>query len=174
MNRNTAPSLIIFVIVAMLLAVFVVRPLFQGIKQESENLISQKRLFAELENKSESLKSFQMVRETHRANLEKIDKLFVDGEEPINLIEFLEKEAANFYLSIDIIPVSPKEVGSEPWPSISFRMEIEGSFPGFLRFLERLESSQYLLDISNLNLRRLAKESNGDITASFSMKAYTQ
>ena len=174
MNRNTAPSLIIFVIVAMLLAVFVVRPLFQGIKQESENLISQKRLLAELENKSESLKSFQAAHETHRANLEKIDELFIDGEEPINLIEFLEKEAANFYLSIDIIPVSPKEVESKPWPSISFRMETEGSFPNFLRFLERLESSKYLLEISSLNLRRLAKESNGDVTASFSMKAYTQ
>lgn len=174
MNRNIAPSLIIFVIVALLLVVFVIRPLFQGIKQESENLISQKRLLAELENKSGSIKNFQAVHETYRANLEKIDEFFINEEEPINLIEFLEKEAANFYLSIDIIPISLKEVENEPWSSMGFRMEMEGSFPGFLRFFERLESSQYLLEISNLNLRRLAKESNGDIAASFSIKAYTK
>jgi len=174
MSKNTIPCLIIFGIIALLLIVFVVYPLFQGIKQESENLISQKRLLAELENKSRSLKSFQVAHETYRVNLEKIDELFIDGEEPINLIEFLEKEASNSQLLIDITPVSSKEVESESWPSIGFRMEMEGSFPGFLRFLERLESSQYLLEISNLNLRRLAKESNGDITASFSMKAYTQ
>jgi len=173
MNKNIISLSITLAVLTVLLIVFSISPLLQRIKQESENLITQKRLLVELENKAENLKRFQSIHETYQANLDKIDELFINAEEPIDFIKFLEQEAANSHVSIEIIPVSVQEDKTDLWPSTSFRLMADGYFPYFLRFLEKIESSPYLTNVSNLDIKRLAKDTNGDVSASFLIKVYT-
>jgi len=173
MNKIILP-LIILVIATLLLVVFVIRPIFWAIKQDSVNLISQRGALGDFENKSRNLKNFQASYDDYQTNLAKIDQLFVDQEEPIGFIEFLEGEAGNNHLTIDITPLTVKEIETDPWPSISFRLSLEGSFPNFLAFLGRVESSPYLITISSFNLKKPADSPNDNIAISFQIKAYTQ
>lgn len=173
MNKNIVSLSITLTVLTVLLLVLAIFPLLKRIKQESENLISQKRLLVELESKAENLKKFQDIHETYQVNLDKIDELFINAEEPIEFIKFLEQEAANTHISIEIAPVSVQADKTDLWPSTSFRLIVDGYFPYFLRFLEKIESGPYLASLSNLDIKRLAKDTNGDISASFLIKVYT-
>ena len=174
MSQNKNLSLIILGVIALLLIGFVTRPLFLDIKNTSENLVFQKGQLIDLENKSENIKKFQIAYESRQANLEKMGKLFVDKEEPIGFIKFLEKEAKTARLFIEITPTTSKVVAGDFWPSTNFQLTLNGSFPHFLQFLDRLESSPYLIELSNLSLNKPGQNTNGDIAISFQMKVYTQ
>ena len=174
MSKNTNLPLIVLGIVTLVLAVLVARTLFLGVRQESANLIATRGVLIDFENKSKNLKSFQTTYGDCQENLAKMDQLFVDKEEPIAFIEFLEKEAKNFHLAIDITPLNIKEAEGDPWPSISFRLVLNGSFPNFLRFLEKVESSPYLISLTNFDLKKPTDKTNGDVSVTFQMKTYTQ
>ncbi len=172
MIKNKNITLMILGIVAVLLAGFAIRPLFLNIKQNSKTLLIYKETLAQIEKKSENLRGFQLTYETHRADLKKMDQLFIDKEEPVEFIEFLEGEAARSKLTIDLTPVIFKAGEGEVWPSTSFRVELVGSFSNFLKFLDKIESSPYLITLSGLSLNKPAKNTNGDIAISFQMKVY--
>jgi len=38
---------------------------------------------------------------------------------------------------------------------LNFRLSLRGAFPNFLRFLEFIENSQYLLQVSNIKIKSL-------------------
>lgn len=174
MIQNKNIPLIVLGIIAALLAGGLIRPLFLSIKQNSETLIAQKGTLAELEKKSENLKGFQSTYETYRANLEKMDQLFVDKEEPVEFIEFLEGEANYSKLTIDLTPLAIKVGEEDFWPSTSFQANMVGSFPNFLQFLDRIESSHRLITLSGFSLKKPTSNTNGDIVISFQMKVYTK
>ena len=174
MSQNKNTSLIILIIIAVGLAVFAIRPLFLSIKQNSETFIAQKEILAELEKKSENLKKFQLTYETNQANFEKMDELFTDQEEPVEFIKFLENEAGRSKLTIDLTPLTPKAGEEDVWPSTSFQVDMAGSFPNFLQFLNKIESSPRLIALSDFSLNKPTKNTNGDIVISFRMKVYTR
>jgi len=174
MIQNKNIPLIILGTIAVLLAGFVVRPLFLSIKQNSEIFIDQKGTLAGFEEERENLKKFQSTYEIYQANLRKMDQLFVDKEEPVDFIEFLEAEAMRVKLTINLTPLTLKAGKKDVWPSTSFQAEMAGSFPNFLRFLDKIESSPYLLVLSDFSLNKPTKNTNGDIAISFQMKVYTR
>lgn len=174
MSKNKSLPLIILGIIALILVGLVVRSLFLSIKQNSENLVIQKGVLTELEKKSDNIKKFQSTYDIYQDNLKKIDQLFIDKEEPVEFIEFLEGEAHYSKLTIDLTPLA-FEVGEKDfWPSTSFRVNMVGSFQNFLKFLDKIESSLYLITLSDFSLNKPTKNINGDIDISFQMKVYTK
>lgn len=161
-------------IIALLLVVLAVRPLLLSIRQSSEELVFQKGQLLDLEKKSEDLKRFQAAYGSREANLLKMDRLFVNREEPIEFIKFLEKEAKTFGLAIEIAPVTLKAPSDDLWPSTNFHLTLDGSFPRFLQFLDRVESSFYLIDFSDFSLNKPGQSANGDIDISLQMKIYSK
>ena len=141
-------GLSITIVVFIVLVIF---PLFLGIQKESQNFISQKGELAKLEKKIQNLKNFQIFGKEYLVNLEKIEKLFIPSSKPLEFIEFLEKEGENSNLDIEILPFA-LEKKDKSWPSMNFRLSLTGAFSDFLKFLERLESAPYLIDILNLNV----------------------
>ena len=139
-----------------------------------EIFIDQKGTLAGFEEERENLKKFQSTYEIYQANLRKMDQLFVDKEEPVDFIEFLEAEAMRVKLTINLTPLTLKAGKKDVWPSTSFQAEMAGSFPNFLRFLDKIESSPYLLVLSDFSLNKPTKNTNGDIAISFQMKVYTR
>lgn len=174
MIKNKNISLIILGIIAVLLAGGLIRPLFSSIQRNSETLVAQKSALAELEKKGANLKKFQSAYGIYQANLEKMDELFVDKEDPVGFIEFLEKEAGLSKLTIDLTPLTPRAGEEDIWPSTNFRVDMVGSFPNFLRFLDKIESGPRLIVLSDFSLNKPIKVTNGDITISFQMKVYTR
>lgn len=175
MIKNKNIPLIILGLIVILLAVGVIRPLFLSIKHNSNAFTDQKEILEELEKKSENIKKFQSAYETYQINFEKINQLFVDKETPVDFIKFLEKEAGLSKLTIDLAPLTAKAgEGQDVWPSISFQADMVGSFPDFLRFLGKIESSPYLVVLSDFNLNKPAKVANGNIAIALRIKVYTK
>jgi len=177
-------SLIIFSILSISLIVFLIYPLFKEIKNNSEDLISKKQKLLSLETKIENLEKFQSLWQKIEPDFKKIDQLFIDSELPVEFISFLETTARDYGLSIEISSASPSKIEKDSWPPLFFQISSTTSFSKFLRFLAKIETSPYLIEIQNLNTRRLTEKeleskeferfSLGDIKTTLSIKVYTK
>lgn len=168
-----------FIIIGIIALIFVIFFSFEAIKKSSEDFISQKKALAEIEFKTENFADMEKIYQNYKTNLEKIDLLFIEKDTPIEFIEFLERNASNCLLSTNLSSLSfqktDKDTEKIPWDFLNLQMGIEGTFPDFLKFLEKLENSPYLIEVSNLNIRKTQKEEfPAGIFASLFIKAYTQ
>jgi len=175
-------SLLIVLALSVSLSVFLIRPIFSGIKKNSEELINQKQRINFLEEKIKNIEDFKKNQDEIGKNLEKIKTLFLESEAPVNFIGFLEQTARESQLSIKISPSASTKKAEDPWFSIIFEISSASPFPSLLRFLEKLESSPYLIKIQSFSVTRLEENdlktkeledlSVGSVKAILSMKVY--
>ncbi|PIV12653.1 MAG: hypothetical protein COS47_01470 [Candidatus Nealsonbacteria bacterium CG03_land_8_20_14_0_80_36_12] len=163
------------------LFVFGVLPIFSSIKKESKELLSQKEEVLELEEKVKEFKEFQILIESENSPQELVDKLFFNSKEPLDFIEFLERNAEDCQLSFEVSPGLSQKIKEDPWPSMNFQMDLVGLFPNFLKFLERLEKNLYLIEVLNLSITKIeAKEILAEtlpptaVKINLLIKAYTE
>lgn len=176
--------LFIFIILNICLILFLIYPLFKEIKSKATELLSQKQSLTLLEARAENFEKFRINYQEIKSDLEKIDGLFINPEMPVDFIRFLEKTSRDSQITIKISPGLPTKIAKDPWPSLIFQITSVSSFPNFLKFLEKLEFSNYLIEIQNLNIARLtetelkSKEfetfSLGDVKAILTLKVYTK
>ena len=153
-NKKILIASIIFGLIALLLICFAVFPLLRGIKEDSEEIIALKKDLILFQDK---INNFEKARESYanmESSIERIEGLFIDPKIPIDLIEFWEKIAQDSEVSIEISPVSLRSNETDPWNSIGFQLTLTGSFPNFLEFLEKIETSPHLIEIQNLNVKK--------------------
>lgn len=144
---------IIFGIVAIILFCFAIYPLLSKVRRNSEELIFAKRELVLFKAEAEEFEQSKKVYGGLKTDLKKIDQLFIDPDVPIDLIKFWRKTAQDSGLLIDIspVPLGAKEIVL--WDSIGFRLELVGSFSNFLKFLEKIETAPYLIEIQNLSAK---------------------
>ena len=184
LKKKTILFSLIFGIIALILVSFAIYPLFKGIKKDSEGFIAVKKELTLCGSKVGKFEQFKKIYKELEPDLERIERIFVDPEVPIDLIEFWEKTAINSELSINISPVSLKAVETDPWNSIGFQIAVIGSFSDFLKFLEKIETGPYLIKIQNLSVKRLTEEeissekyklaSSGDVSITLLTKVFTK
>ena len=182
-------SLIIFSILSVSLIVFLIYPLFREMRMDSEDLISQKQKIISLEKKIENLGKFQIIWQGIEPDFQKIEKLFIDPEVPVEFISALEAIAKDCQMTIEISSFPSSRTEKDLWSSLFFQISSATSFSKFLKFLEKIETSPYLIEISSLNVRKLTEaelaqpflqkelgegNSLGDVAATFSLKVYTK
>jgi len=174
-------SLAVFLILTIFLISFLIYPIYKDIKINSREIILQKEKIASLENEIENLEEFKINYRQIKPNLEKIETLFVNSGAPVGFISFLEKNSKDNKVSIEISPSLTIETTKTPWSSMTLQAKTIGSYSNFLKFLEKLESSHYLIEIQNLSITRLAEAelrtqgfSLGDIKTDFSLKVFTK
>jgi len=163
-------SLIIFIVLSVCLIVLVIYPLFKEIKNSSEELVSEKQKLFSLERKIENLKEFQTLWLKIEPNLKKIDQLFIDPQVPVEFVNFLEKIAKDSEILIEISSSLSSKTEKDPWSSLLLQINSTAPFSKFLKFLEKIEASPYLIEIQNLNARGLIE---GDTGITLSIKVYT-
>lgn len=173
-KRKTILTAIVFGAAAPLLIISLILPMVSGIKNESQNLVSQKNKISELADKFRNIGAVEAEFNKYNEFYGKIASFFVDAKEPISFIEFLEEQADSSRVSIEITPLGSQMGASEPWPSINFRLSAKGGFSNFSIFLERLESAPYLVEVLNININRAAEEDGGGISAAFLIKVYSK
>jgi len=160
-----------FGVVVLALICFIIYPLFRGIEKGSQELITAKKEFILSKDETERFDQFKEIYNKLKPDLEKIDKLFIDPEVPIDFIKFLEYTAGDSELLADISLTLAKSAETDPWSSIGFRMILTGSFPNFLKFLEKIETSPYLIEIQNLSTKKLEE---GNIAANLVIKVFSK
>ena len=162
----------------MALALFFVAPLWIGIKNNSDKIISIKSDAVALDVQSGQIEDFKKMYQSYRPNLEKMEKLFVDPQNPVDFIKFLE-DAANIsgvQEKISLLSAAQKD-GLQ---TIVFQVSSSEDFLRTLSFLEELEYGHYLVGIENVAIRNSPKGSDaslvssGKVDASFSIKVFAK
>ena len=126
--------------------------------------------FSEVEN-------FRQKYEDYKVNLEKTDNLFVDSQNPVEFIKFLENTASDSQVKLEISsPSFSKDGGSS---LIIFRLSSYGDFSENLSFIRKLETGPYLIRIKNLDIGRYKdaknlKEKLENIKIVFSINAFVK
>lgn len=176
MEKKINTSIIIFLALIVFVNVFIVFPLLGEIKKNSQELISEKKNLAALDEQIASLQRFKILYKNLEEILKKIDNLFINSEVPIDFISFLEKTARSSSVNIDISPFSSEKADKDPWSSLNFQIVAEGSFSRLSSFLEKIENSPYLIEVQNLTISQstVEKKSPGDIKVLFSFKVFAK
>jgi len=182
----TLKKKIIISIVSLLLSIalfiiFFLSPLLSEIKYISQSVPLKKQEMAELEKKLENLNKFKNNLPEISPSVEKIDNLFIDLRAPIDFREFLEEAAQESKISLKISPVrSSQSVSDAVWSFNPLYLDLDGPFPNFSNFLEKLESAPYLIEIQDLNIFSETKVSepdkffSGNIKAKLLVKVYAR
>lgn len=165
----------IFGIINLLLIILVILPLIGDIEKSPKDLISQKGQLLSLEKKEINFTDLKKAYQSHQADFENIDTFFIDPETPIEFISFLENIAQSSQGVIKISLASEKKEETEIGPVLAFNVSFDSSFPNFLKFLEKLENSKYLIEISSLNIKKSGGENfSGNVNATLSIKVLTK
>ncbi len=188
--RKIYISIGIFGVLVLILIVFVIYPALSNIQKNSEDLTSQKSNLISLQKEIKIFTETKSSYENSQENIDKVDKLFVDPENPIDFLNFLDKTSKIYNLKTEVLSLVVNKTSTNPtektdfWPSISLQISGFGSFSNLLKFLENLESSPYLIEIININIKRLTEDelkeeklkmfSLGDIKAEFLIKVYSK
>jgi len=175
---------LIFGLISLILIVFGIFPLFKGIKKNSQELIQTKQDLFFSQEKMGGINQIKKIYEEIEPDFRKIESFFIDPGAPIDLIKFFESVAEGSTMSIDIISAVPKTIENDPWNSLEFQIILTGSFPNFSKFLEKIETGPYLVEIQNLNVKRLTEQdiklpkyeklSLGDVSATLVAKVFTK
>jgi len=84
---------------------------------------------------------------------------FVDADNPLLFISYLEDEAKRNNLKVGFIDINQKEeVGGKTTSKLNFRVQVCGDFKKFSTFLGSLEHPPYILNLNSLNISRVEKK----------------
>ncbi len=152
MKNKIYITTIIFGLATLFLILFFVWPLLREIKNNSKNILSEKNNSATLEVQSNEIENFKKNYENYKPNLEKISQLFIDPQNPVDFIKFLEDTAYNSGIKpkISLMPPSQKEKQNV----VDFQLFSSGDFLKILNFSEKIENGPYLIEIKNLIIKK--------------------
>ncbi len=156
MTKSKKNVILVLGVLGLIFSSYLIFQTAREISKVSSDLISQRKKTILLEKKIEALEEINKNYKNDRETLEKIDTLFVQVDEPtsfIKFINFLRQTEESCQVSINISPPSLREKDSVSY--LDFRVSGEGRFIGVMRFLEKIENSPYLIEISRLSLRKV-------------------
>ena len=159
-KRKTIIISAFFGIVTLFLVAFVFI-LLNGIDKSAQELKTIKEDLVSVEKKRENLDKIKEKYSQWGPDLDKIDNLFVNSDEPLDLIKFWEETAESSGLLIDISSISSQIIETDSLSrSLNFQVSLSGSFPNFSKFLNKIENSPYLTEIRNVSIARTEEKVN--------------
>lgn len=150
---------------------------FKEIQQKSNELISQKNNASLLEKEFQQMENFKREYAYYQLDLEKIDNLFIDSQNPVKFIEYLEKSASRFGIDLKISTPSFSKEGSFSFAGL--QLFSSGDFSQILVFIRELETGPYLIKVQNLDMenykdKKASEDQVNQIKATFSIKVFAK
>ena len=168
MKKFLFPLFIVFA--GIILAVFISVTLYAEIQSSSLDFILQRKALANLEANFENQKNLKNVFQDYKLNFEKIENFFIEPDAPIEFFEFLEARAEHCSLTIEISSLPTKESKEKKIEHLILQMKMQGNEQNFMKFLDQIENSDYLIEVVNLNLKKADKEGSETMTILLTIK----
>ncbi len=175
-NKKRVIVWVVVVLTVFGILLFSIWLCFEKIKSGSEKLFLERTRIAGLENQVIEIENFKKDYNNYSSNLRKIDQLFIDPQNPLSFIEFLENSALSANVELQISPlIFSKE---ESYKTVSLQLTTKGNFFEVIKFLEILEKGPFLLSVENLSMGSSGSlkldSKNPLIQGNFSIKALTK
>jgi hypothetical protein len=152
-NQKILFSIIAFVFLELILVFFLIYPSFSAIRKSSFDLLKEKERIALFDKEVELQKKAEALFLKYQQDFEEIEKIFVDPDVPLELINFLENTALATGTQFNLSSLTKKEQNKDPWPSLILGLSATSTPSNFLRFLEKVESAPYPIEVSDLILK---------------------
>ncbi|OGZ72432.1 MAG: hypothetical protein A2908_03285 [Candidatus Staskawiczbacteria bacterium RIFCSPLOWO2_01_FULL_38_12b] len=150
-NKNYI-TFLIFGLIILSLVLFLVLPLLTEIKNGSKNLLSKKNNTAVLQAQSNEIENFKKEYRNYKTNLEIMDQLFIDPQNPVDFIKFLENTANDTGIKIEISLAPISQQKNEKF--ITLQLFSSDNFIKIMNFTEKLENGPYLVEIKNVAIKK--------------------
>ncbi|HOX30528.1 MAG TPA: hypothetical protein P5080_05045 [Candidatus Paceibacterota bacterium] len=170
-------SVILLVIIGTVIGplVFEIEDIGASIKEQNQNILV-------LEERTIKAKEFREFRAKNGEDLAKLEKALVNMEMPLDFINFLEKVSEECQVDSSFFPAPSSKAEKDSLPSVSFQIVLTGNFSSAMKFLKKIESGPYLIEIRNLTVKNeqntLDVEGNddqkGQVKLDISIKAYAK
>jgi Tfp pilus assembly protein PilO len=173
-QRNILISIGFFLIFLILSVALIIVPWIKEMKETSEDFLTEKRKITSLKEKIANL-------DILKAELLEIEKgtsfynnSFINEEDPIEFITFLERIAEGLEVSLAPLTVSKIEMDGSLFAPLAFQLSASGKYDNFARFLDKLESSEWILNIKDINISRSSTDEGNEVRAELSFKVYRE
>jgi hypothetical protein len=137
----------LFLMAVLILVFLFALPLFNEIQKYSQSIIEKNAELSFFEKEAVRSREFEKNKTSLNSDIEKIDNSFAKSQAPIDLIKFWEQMAKFCNLSIEMSPV-PSQIIADA-EEMGFNLQIKGSFPNTLKFVEKIENGPYLIQIQD-------------------------
>jgi len=161
-------TLLIFALIAISLAVFLIYPLFNQIKTDSYNIISAKDKIATIEVQAQEINKFKNNYQAYKVKLDEFSQLFINPSEPIDFIKFLENTAVQSGVSSKISLQT-----SSLTDFAVFQDAVSGTFTQVMYFIKRIETGPYLVELQNLSVQNLVDDKK-NVNAIITIKVFAK
>ena len=156
----------------VVILVFLIVPLIQGISKDADKLQTQKQELEIFKKETQEIENFTAFSQEKRADLDGLNLLFVSPETPIPFIEFLEQSSLPLGIELTIIPGEAKKLTGDFWPSLELRVSSKAAYPAAFAFLKAMENAPFASEIASITMEAGRENRNVDFT--FIVKAYTK
>ncbi len=154
-TQNKIYVILIIFILALLLLVFLTYITFKDIKKAASQILSDKDRAIFIDTQSKDFSYFQKNYETYKPNLEKISQSFIDPENPVNFIKFLEAISSDSGVFSEINLVHSSESKNiDGLNATAFQIQTKGEFKETTTFIKKLGTAPYLILIESLTMKK--------------------
>lgn len=154
----------VFGLMALSVIVFFILFLFAKIENDSKILSASKNNADTIKIESDQIEDFKNNYKYYKPNLDRIDQLYVNPNDPVDFIKFLEDTANSSQIKSNISLTSNlnnDKTKKEDHNSVTFQFFSSEDFLKILDFTDKLENGPYLVQIKNL----VINNSQQDITS---------
>lgn len=163
--------IISFLMILVLANLFIIIPWIKEMRDISEAFLTKKESMFSLEKKIGNFEEIENDLEKIKLGEEYYNNSFIENENPIQFITFLEEISSDLETNLSSLD-APKKNESSLFNPFYFQLSVSGYYDDFARFLEKLESSNWLVEVYNINVSRDGEEN--DIRAELSFKVYEE
>jgi Tfp pilus assembly protein PilO len=148
-------TFLIYSAVIFLIFYFIILPKINFIK-ENGKAISERRIF--LEEQYIRVRNFKQNNEEMKLvdeDIDKLDEVFVNYNEDLQFIETLENLASDNNINQKISLGKVESEGKDEFEEITLEISAEGSFLNIMKYLISLETLNYYINISFLDISKV-------------------
>lgn len=158
LKKKNIVIVLIFILAVFAAPLLLVYPIFNGIQKNSAEFIEARKKIITAEQDLQNLERVQKFYKTMEPDLVKSEALFINQEFPVAFIRFLEKTAFDSGVSMDVSAVTAPKTEKNLWPSANFQLNLLCYLPNCLRFVEKIETAPYLIEIRNFVIRKALQQ----------------
>ncbi|MCL5011032.1 MAG: hypothetical protein M1127_02385 [Patescibacteria group bacterium] len=169
----------VFTAFLLLLVFLAVVPSLKLLGANSIELSKQRGELVFLQKQISGLNDFQRNFSEKKPLFDKISSSFVSAAAPISFLEFLEQEARDNGLIMNVVPQGSAASADNLWQNLDFKIVARGDFVPTARFLSRVENSAWLIEILQLDIAKISEAEaagtpGGDIKSSVVVRVFAK
>jgi hypothetical protein len=163
-------SVVLFLLFSIL--IFLSISALKKIEDVSKKILEKKKEDLSLNQRIKNVKEFEEIQKEREKEFSEIESILFNKDLPLPFVTFLEKIAKQKQVSIEI---STQEILSKEkniFPFLYFRVKFFGAPTSVFVFLEKIEKSQFLIQIERLRISKVKETENleGEVLIKTSVK----